>query len=773
MDVEGGIARKLWNKFRSESVFVNYTPFFVCVAAGNLSTDSFLHYVSQHVHLLNAFVHAYELAEECADDDEDKQAIRKLRKHVQGKLNSNDSLVLEWGFELPEERMPTNTTVKYADFLLATASGRIEGERVPGKLATPFEKTKVAAYTLGAIAPCMRLFAFINKEIQALLDPNDSSHTYKKWIDYYCSQDFEAYAFQIEELLDTLSVTLTGEELDVIEKVYHQSMSLEVEFFSFQPIIQETVVPLSRTLDPAVGGELSIFCDFDLTCAAFDSSAILAEIAIITRPKADSDGSETQLARLSSADLRSTWDALSSQYTEEFEQCIESITTTETATSFRYEGLCEALEQFAHFEKAANSRVVQSGVLKGLNQEDIKRAGQGLILQDGCKGFIRKIMKNENLSTSLHVLSYCWCGDLIRSALSSGDVKALNVYSNELPYEESITTGEIIKKLESPMEKLQAFNNILNNRDQDNQHLTVYIGGSVGDLLCMLEADIGIVMGSNPTLKQLGEQFGVSFVPLFSGLVAKQREVVEVGSSNWKKLSGTLYTVSSWDEIHAFILGTAIQIQYTDCVVTEASSWSIVLASFELLHFLICSNVDAQGISMLASSQFLSNIKRLELANNSLTSEIPHDIASSTSRVLVGEVPYQFQDFSSLVVLDLSSNQFTGSIASYVSSCKWSAENNPGVLLPCNQYSPTSLKQRSLQAKHIVTCRDESRGKQKRMAVEINGATGVKQANEVRIGATGVVYKAEMPKSNTVVAVKKIWRSKTGSSGDFVGEVIL
>lgn len=107
------------------------------------------------------------------------------------------------------------------------------------------------------------------------------------------------------------------------------------------------------------------------------------------------------------------------------------------------------------------------------------------------------------------------------------------------------------------MEKLQAFNNILNNRDKDGQHLTVYIGGSVGDLLCLLEADIGIVMGSSPTLRRLGEQFGISFVPLFSGLVAKQIGVVEVGSSNWKRLSGTLYTVSSWDEIHAFILGSS------------------------------------------------------------------------------------------------------------------------------------------------------------------------------------------------------------------------
>lgn len=130
---------------------------------------------------------------------------------------------------------------------------------------------------------------------------------------------------QIEDMLDKLSISLTGEELEVIEKLYHQALKLEVDFFATQPTTQHTIVPLARVHDPAEH-HLNIFCDFDLTCAAFDSAAILAEIAIITAPKADSDGSETQLIRMSSADLRSTWGALSTQYTEKFEQCIESMT---------------------------------------------------------------------------------------------------------------------------------------------------------------------------------------------------------------------------------------------------------------------------------------------------------------------------------------------------------------------------------------------------------------------------------------------------------------
>lgn len=100
----------------------------------------------------------------------------------------------ESGFDLPDEGVLKDiATNKYTDFLLATASGKIEGERsVPGKIATPFEKTKVASYTLAAVAPCIRLYAFITTKIHAIPIPDDdNSHIYKSWIENYSSQIFE------------------------------------------------------------------------------------------------------------------------------------------------------------------------------------------------------------------------------------------------------------------------------------------------------------------------------------------------------------------------------------------------------------------------------------------------------------------------------------------------------------------------------------------------------------------------------------------------------
>lgn len=59
-------------------------------------------------------------------------------------------------------------------------------------------------------------------------------------------------------------------------------------------------------------------------------------------------------------------------------------------------------------------------MLEGLHLEDIKRTGEHLILQDGCRGFFQKTLERENFKTDVHILSYCWCGDLIRSTFSSG-----------------------------------------------------------------------------------------------------------------------------------------------------------------------------------------------------------------------------------------------------------------------------------------------------------------------------------------------------------------
>lgn len=139
---------------------------------------------------------------------------------------------------------------------------------------------------------------------------------------------------------------------------------------------------------------------------------------------------------------------------------------------------------------------------------------------------------------------------------AAGCLDGLNIHSNEFGFEESVSTGEIDRKMQSPLDKVEKFKSIRSDVDSTVPFLSVYIGDSVGDLLCLLEADIGIVIGSSTILRRVGKQFGVSFVPLFPGLVEKQRQLTDEDASVFKARSGVLYTVSSWSEIHAFILGS-------------------------------------------------------------------------------------------------------------------------------------------------------------------------------------------------------------------------
>lgn len=549
--IEGGVARKLWIKFRNESIYVLYSPFIICLVSGVLDLRSFTHFLSQDQFFFRAFAKAYELAEECADDDDDKASIRNLRTLVMKKLNDHSEVVRDWGFELPSESTSVGATTKYTDFLLATASGKVGGEKLPGKIATPFEKTKLAAYTLAAVAPYMRFSASISKEILAFQSLSHNDHTYKKWIASLSSQNYEGATLEIEELLEKLSVSLTGEELQVVENIYHQALKHQIQFFYAQPMFQKAVT-LSPQRHDIGERRLSIFCDFDTTCSAIDSSAILAEIAIRTARKAAVDVTSNQLVRMSSTDVKNTWGFISSKYTEEYEQCIDSITSGDKVEELDYEGLCNALGKVAEFEKKANTRVIESGVLKGLNREDFRRAGDHLLLQGGCKGFFQEIAKHKNLKADAHCISYCWCGDMIRSAFSSGGMDIEDVYCNELAYEDNVSTGDMIRKVESPMEKFEAFNEKVG---KEGGHITICIGGSVGDTLCLLNADIGIAIDPSHSLTRLGDKFGISFVPLFTGLVRKQMELTEGSSSVWKGRSGVVYTVSSWAEIHAFIFG--------------------------------------------------------------------------------------------------------------------------------------------------------------------------------------------------------------------------
>ncbi|XP_061343480.1 MDIS1-interacting receptor like kinase 1-like [Gastrolobium bilobum] len=234
----------------------------------------------------------------------------------------------------------------------------------------------------------------------------------------------------------------------------------------------------------------------------------------------------------------------------------------------------------------------------------------------------------------------------------------------------------------------------------------------------------------------------------------------------------------------------------------------------------------------IASCQKLVN---LNLQNNQLSGEIPKALANMptlaildlSNNSLSGQIPESFGVSPALEAFNVSYNKLEGSVPANgmlrtinPNDLVGNAGLCDGVLPPCDQKSAYSTRHGSSHAKHIIVgwiigistilaigiaillarslyvrwytdgfCFRERFYKSSKgwpwrlMAFQRLGFTStdilacIKETNVIGMGATGVVYKAEVPQSSTVVAVKKLWRSGTdievGSSDDLVGEVNL
>ncbi|BAT95472.1 hypothetical protein LR48_Vigan02g129200 [Vigna angularis] len=234
----------------------------------------------------------------------------------------------------------------------------------------------------------------------------------------------------------------------------------------------------------------------------------------------------------------------------------------------------------------------------------------------------------------------------------------------------------------------------------------------------------------------------------------------------------------------------------------------------------------------LASCQKLVN---LNLQNNQLTGEIPKALASMptlaildlANNSLIGQIPGNFGSSPALETFNVSHNKLKGPVPENgvlrtinPNDLAGNAGLCGAVLPPCVQISAYPLRRGNSYPKHIIVgwiigissilaigvttvvarslyirwyteglCFQERFYKGRKgwpwrlMAFQRLDFTSsdilscIKDTNMIGMGATGVVYKAEIPQSSTIVAVKKLWRSgsdiEVGSSDDLVGEVNL
>lgn len=179
-------------------------PFVQGIATGTLPKSLFAYYVGQDAFFLQAFARAYSIAAAKAPDWEGFIVFHSLANGVLAELKLHQSYAAQWGVDL-RVVSPNPATRRYTDFLLATAWGYDVG------------------LTAAAMAPCMKLYAYLGQELAKNGIPE---HLYADWKSTYSSAEFATLVQQLKSLLDCY----VGAPA-IAHSTYRYAMQCELDFF--------------------------------------------------------------------------------------------------------------------------------------------------------------------------------------------------------------------------------------------------------------------------------------------------------------------------------------------------------------------------------------------------------------------------------------------------------------------------------------------------------------------------------------------------------------
>lgn len=198
------LSQRLWQAHQDLAQASLHHPFVQGIYNGTLPRAKFAYYVGQDAFFLEAFARAYSIAAAKSPNWEGFITFHNLAAGVLDELKLHSHYAQTWDVSLAEVQ-PAGATRRYTDFLLATAWSQPVG------------------LTAIAMAPCMRLYAFIG---QSLASQGIPEHLYGDWVRTYSSHDFEPLAAQLEALIDQYS---PDNELGAT--TFRYAMQCEYDFF--------------------------------------------------------------------------------------------------------------------------------------------------------------------------------------------------------------------------------------------------------------------------------------------------------------------------------------------------------------------------------------------------------------------------------------------------------------------------------------------------------------------------------------------------------------
>lgn len=281
--------------------------------------------------------------------------------------------------------------------------------------------------------------------------------------------------------------------------------------------------------------------DFDSTCTVQDTTSLYYKATKKYRNANDKEAKQ----------LDQQWESIGEEYLTGYKETIDRLLQdlpSHENGQLNQEGLNDFLLEMHKFDTQSTKRVESSKLLAGISKEGIEDIAKQVDLQPGCLD----VLGEFNLTQ--HVITFNWSKDLVQTVL--GKLNHLTITGNNFPAINNISTGKVDKQVSSSFDKERHFLNLLKSGPKSKQSgLSVFIGDSIGDLLALLKANIGIVIGQSGTMRRVCKVFGIILVPL-SDLYGCHdwTSVCETRTLNIKD-NNVLYETNSWQEIGELLLG--------------------------------------------------------------------------------------------------------------------------------------------------------------------------------------------------------------------------
>ena len=214
------VSRDIWEREKAH-------PFVRGLGNGTLSSDRFRFYLEQDYLFLIDYARVFALAVTRAPELETMAYLATLcADTLNGEMELHRSYCAEFAITLAglEVARPAQTTAGYTGHLLAVAQ--------KGSLAE----------ILAAVLPCQWGYAEIARHLESEGMPGEPR--YRKWIEMYASQEFDAYGAWLRGQMERRTAGLDSAGKERLKAIFHDSSRWEFLFWEMAWRMEMGAVPM-------------------------------------------------------------------------------------------------------------------------------------------------------------------------------------------------------------------------------------------------------------------------------------------------------------------------------------------------------------------------------------------------------------------------------------------------------------------------------------------------------------------------------------------------